>query len=37
MNEYVIVTDSTADLPMSLVKKHDLRIVPMMFSVDGVE
>ena len=36
MSEYVIVTDSTADLPMSLVKKYDLRIVPMMFSVDGV-
>jgi len=37
MSEYVIVTDSTADLPTSIIKKHNLKVVPMMFTVDGVE
>ncbi|MDN5365995.1 MAG: fatty acid kinase fatty acid binding subunit [Thermacetogenium sp.] len=32
-----IITDSAADLPDELVKKHRLRIVPLTVTIDGVE
>ncbi len=32
-----IITDSAADLPDELVKKHGLRIVPLTVTIDGVE
>ena len=37
MNNYVIVSDATLDLPSNIVKENDLRIIPMGFSVDEVE
>lgn len=37
MNNYVIVSDATLDLPVSVVKEFDLRIIPMGFSVDDTE
>lgn len=35
--EYVILTDSNCELPLELVKKHDLRFVPMPLILEGVE
>ena len=35
MNDYVIFTDSTADLPQDIVKKFDIHVVPMKLTIDG--
>lgn len=35
MNEFVIVTDSTADLPFSLYQEYDIKVIPMRFCVDN--
>jgi len=35
MSEYVITTDTAADLPASYLKKHDIHVVPLYYSVDG--
>lgn len=35
--DYVVLTDSNSELPLELVKKHDLHFVPMPLVIDGVE
>lgn len=35
MDEYVIVTDSTADLPKSILDEFGISVVPMKFTVNG--
>lgn len=35
MSDYKIITDSTTDLSVDLVKELDLHIIPMLFTVDG--
>lgn len=37
MNDYVIVSDATLDLPVGVIEEYDLRIIPMGFSIDQVE
>lgn len=37
MNDYVIVSDATLDLPASVIEKYDLRIIPMGVNVDNEE
>lgn len=34
---FVLVSDATLDLPIDLVEKFDIRVVPMMFNLDGKE
>lgn len=34
MNDYIIVTDSTADLPADIIKEADLRVMPLKFRMD---
>lgn len=36
MNEYVIVTDSSADLDAAEVKELDLQVIPLKFTLNGV-
>lgn len=35
MNDYVIITDSSCDLPDELVRELELRVVPLAFIMDG--
>ena len=35
MSEYLIVSDATLDLPDSLVKQYDIRVIPMVMDIDG--
>ena len=35
MQDYLIYTDSAADIPMSEYEKYDIRIIPMEFSLNG--
>ena len=35
MNEYVLLTDSTSDLPKEIVDEFDIRVLPMKFTLDG--
>ncbi len=35
MSDYVIITDSSADLPHSLVKELELEVLPLSFIMDG--
>ena len=35
MNDYVILTDSTSDLPDEIVKEFGIEVLPMEFSIDG--
>ena len=35
MNNYVIITDSSCDLPDSLVKELELEVLPLAFIIDG--
>lgn len=35
MNDYVILTDSTSDLPDEIVKEFEIEVLPMRFSIDG--
>ena len=35
MNDYIILTDSTSDLPDEIVKEFGIKILPMKFSIDG--
>lgn len=37
MSEFIIVTDSCADLPAALVEQLDIRVLPLMFNIDGKE
>ena len=34
MNDYAIITDVTCDLPVELIDKHNLIVMPMQYSVD---
>ena len=36
-NDYVIVTDSTANLPEDMIKKYGLEILSLNYYVDGEE
>lgn len=35
MNDYVIITDSTSDLPSEIVSEIQVEIIPMKFTMDG--
>jgi len=35
MNKYVIITDSTSDLPQNLVEDMDIKVIPMAFEIAG--
>ena len=35
MNNYVIITDATNDLPYDVVKKLDIQVIPMKFDLDN--
>jgi len=35
MSDYRIITDSTSDLPASLVRELELHVIPMLYTVDG--
>ncbi len=37
MNDYVIVSDATLDLPANVIDKYDIRIIPMGVNVDNEE
>lgn len=37
MNDYVIVSDATLDLPASVIEEYDIRIIPMGVNVDNKE
>lgn len=37
MNEYVIVSDATLDLPSSIVDEYGIKVIPMGLSIDNVE
>lgn len=35
MNNYVIVTDSSCDLPKEIVEEYGIQVVPLSFTIDG--
>lgn len=37
MNDFVIVSDATLDLPIDLIKEYDIRVIPMGVSIDNAE
>ncbi len=37
MNNYVIVSDATLDLPVHIIKQYDIRVIPMGVAIDNVE
>ena len=37
MNNYVIVSDATLDLPVDVVKEYDIKVIPMGVSIDDAE
>ncbi len=37
MNDYIIVSDATLDLPASVIDEYDIRIIPMGVNVDNEE
>ncbi|MDF2484148.1 MAG: hypothetical protein K0R46_316 [Herbinix sp.] len=37
MNDYVIVSDATLDLPVRVIDEYDIRIIPMGVNVDNIE
>ena len=36
MKDFVIITDSTCDLPESYVKENNLEVIPIPYSIEGV-
>ncbi len=36
MSDYVIVSDATLDLPVNIIEKYDIMVIPMGFDIDGV-
>lgn len=36
MHNYVIVSDATLDLPIDVIKKYDIRVIPMAFDLNDV-
>jgi DegV family protein with EDD domain len=37
MNDYVIVSDATLDLPSNIIREYDIRVIPMGVNVDNEE
>lgn len=37
MNDYVIVSDATLDLPASVVEEYDIKVIPMGVNIDDTE
>jgi DegV family protein with EDD domain len=37
MNDYVIVSDATLDLPVSIINEYGIKIIPMGVNIDNVE
>ena len=37
MSKYVIVSDATLDLPVSIIEQYDIRVIPMGVDIDNVE
>lgn len=37
MNDYVIVSDATLDLPVHIIEQYDIRVIPMGVEIDNVE
>ncbi len=37
MRDFLIVTDSCCDMPNDVIKKHDIRIAPLLFTIEGIE
>lgn len=37
MDNYVIVSDATLDLPLDIIKEYDIRVIPMGVSIDDAE
>ena len=35
MNDYVVLVDSTSDLPPDVIKKLNIEVLPMTFTMDG--
>ena len=35
MREYIVISDSTADLPISVVKELEVPSVPFSYSIEG--
>ena len=35
MNDYIILADSTSDLPLEIVKKFCVEVLPMKITIDG--
>ncbi len=35
MRDYILLTDSTADLPQSIVEELDISVIPLLFELDG--
>ncbi|MDD2493691.1 MAG: DegV family protein [Tissierellia bacterium] len=35
MKNYVIVTESTADLPVNIIEEFDIKVIPMSFELEG--
>ncbi|WP_392486123.1 DegV family protein [Haloimpatiens sp. FM7315] len=35
MNKIKIITDSTSDLPLDIVKKYDIEVLPLIVNIDG--
>jgi len=36
MNEFIITTDATCDLPKEYIREHNLHIIPIYYSFDGI-
>lgn len=36
MNKFIITTDTTSDLPLEYVNKHNLRLVPLYYTFDNI-
>ncbi len=36
MSDYVIISDATLDLPMDIIKQHDIHVIPMTFTLNDV-
>jgi DegV family protein with EDD domain len=37
MNDYVIVSDATIDLPIDIINQYDIRVIPMGVEIDNIE
>ncbi len=36
MSQYIIVSDATLDLPIEIVNRYDIKVIPMVFDIDNV-